>query len=244
MRRVHVEPHVAHDDDLAHLAERFEAGDPDLASPDVLEQLAVQARTAGATALVVEAEPATGPLDAAAAAAGFALVRTTLQLRRPLPVEETARVGATPIDTRPFRPGIDEEAWLAVNNRAFAWHPDQSGQTRADLERLEREPWFRVDGFLVHEDADRGAIDGFCWTKIHADHDPPLGEIYVIGVDPEAHGRGLGRSLVLAGLDWLSGQQLETGMLYVEADNEPARHLYATLGFVEHHTHRWWRLDL
>ncbi len=243
MRRVHVEPHVAHDDDLARLAERFEAGDPD-ASAHELELIAAHARAAGARTIVVEAEPATGPLDAAATAAGFALVRTTLQLRRPLPVESEARGRAAPIDTRPFHPGVDEDAWLAVNNRAFAWHPDQSGQTRGDLERLEREPWFRADGFLVHEDADRGAIDGFCWTKIHADHEPPLGEIYVIGVDPEAHGRGLGRSLVLAGLDWLSDQGVGTGMLYVEDDNEPARHLYATLGFVEHHTHRWWRLDL
>ena len=30
-------------------------------------------------------------------------------------------------------------------------------------------------------------------------------------------------------------------MLYVEADNEPARLCTATSGFVEHQAHRWWR---
>jgi mycothiol synthase len=243
MRRVHVEPHVAPDDDLALLAERFEAGDPDDASTEVLERIAAHAGAAGARTVVVEAEPATDALDAAATAAGFALVRTTLQLRRPLPVEHEARGRAAPIDTRPFRPGVDEDAWLAVNNRAFAWHPDQSNQTLDGLRRLEVEPWFRADGFLLH-DGDDGHLDGFCWTKIHDRHDPPLGEIYVIGVDPSAHGRGLGRALVLAGLDWLQGHGLGHAMLYVEADNAPALGLYASMGFVEHHSHRWWRRTL
>jgi mycothiol synthase len=139
--------------------------------------------------------------------------------------------------------GADDDAWLEVNNRAFAWHPDQSDRTRADLAALQAEAWFRPDGFLVHE-GDDGILDGFCWTKIHADHEPPLGEIYVIGVDPGRHGHGLGRALVVAGLDWLATQGLGQAMLYVEADNEPARHLYRSLGFAEHHAHQWWRLAL
>jgi len=110
------------------------------------------------------------------------------------------------------------------------------------------EPWFRADGFLVHDgpadgpgDGPAGAIDAFCWTKIHTDHDPPLGEIYVIGVDPDAHGRGLGRALTLGGLDWLADHGLTIGMLYVEADNDAAVGLYRDLGFTEHLAHRWWR---
>jgi mycothiol synthase len=213
--------------------------------------------------LVIDAEPATEALAEAANTCGFELVRTTLQLRRPLPVEAERRGRTTAIETRAFRVGEDESAWLAVNNRAFAWHPDQSDRTPADLAELEAEPWFRADGFLIHTheatpdqrpdaggvgrsggaagESTPGVIDGFCWTKIHVDHQPPLGEIYVIGVDPDRHGSGLGRALVLAGLDWLTDQGLTVAMLYVEADNATARHLYDSLGFVEHQAHRWWR---
>ena len=58
---------------------------------------------------------------AAAAALGFEAERTLYQMRRALPVDETFA-----LTTRAFRPGVDEEAWLTVNNRAFAWHPEQS----------------------------------------------------------------------------------------------------------------------
>jgi mycothiol synthase len=248
MRRLTVEPDAPADAILA-LAERFADETLDEAVGDdtarLLTQIAELAGRAGARAVVVDAEPATDALAAVAESSGFELVRTTLQLRRPLPLDPAARSGATPIATRAFRPGVDDDAWLRVNNRAFAWHPDQSDRTPADLERDEAEPWFRADGFLVHEGrgtaGDSLGIDGFCWTKIHGDHDPSLGEIYVIGVDPDCHGRGLGRSLVIAGLDWLAGQGLEQAMLYVEADNAPALHLYDSLGFREHHDHRWWR---
>jgi mycothiol synthase len=81
-------------------------------------------------------------------------------------------------------------------------------------------------------------VDGFCWTKIHADHDPPLGEIYVIAADPQRPDRSeehLGRRLVTAGLDHLHRQGLNTGMLYVDANNTRAVKLYVDMGFVVNH---------
>jgi mycothiol synthase len=169
--------------------------------------------------------------DEIAATCGLQRGRELLQLRRALPVHE-----AWSLDTRPFEPGRDEDAWLAVNNRAFDWHPEQGGWDRETLAQREAEPWFDPKGFLVHERD--GQLAGFCWTKVHADHDPPLGEIYVIAVDPSFQGLGLGRQLVLAGLDSLYQRGLRVAMLYVDADNTGARALYDALGFALDHVDR------
>ncbi|HEX2191751.1 MAG TPA: mycothiol synthase [Acidimicrobiales bacterium] len=177
--------------------------------------------------------PKPGPEhDRIAAAVGLRRGRELRQLRRPLPVEGER----SSLPVRPFRPGVDEEAWLEVNNRAFNWHEEQGGWDLEVLRDREAQPWFDPDGFLLHERD--GRLAGFCWTKVHLDHAPPLGEIYVLAVDPDFRGLGLGRSLTLAGLDWLAGRGLEVAMLYVDADNTPALRLYEHLGFTVDHVDR------
>jgi mycothiol synthase len=181
-------------------------------------------------------EPADAETDGQALDDGYTVERDLLYMRRDLPVDEPVTV-----DTRAFRPGQDEAAWLEVNNRAFRWHPDQSDQTVDRLRAKMAEPWFEPEGFLLHE-VD-GRLAGFCWTKVHDGSDGPSGEIYVIGVDPAFTGRGLGRALTVAGLDHLYRvHHTPVGVLYVEADNETAIGVYRRLGFdVVRHRRRYVR---
>jgi mycothiol synthase len=197
--------------------------------------MVTETRDADGTLEALEAEPATAEHDRAAEAAGLVLVREVLQLRRPLPAPDPPD-----IDLRPFVAGTDDEAFLGVNNRAFAWHPDQGGWTSAQLAERMAEPWFDPAGFLLHERD--GQLAGFCWTKVHPPTavDPELGEIFVIAVDPAFHGQGLGRALTLAGLAHMARAGVGTGMLHVESTNVAARRLYDDLGFEQHSAHRWW----
>ena len=170
--------------------------------------------------------------DDAAGRHGFEPYRDLWQLRCDLPAEPSG------LSTRAFTLA-DLDEFVAVNNRAFHWHPEQGGLTSDDVRHRMAEPWFDADGFRLHHRQDR--LAGFCWTKVHADHDPPLGEIYVIAVDPDFAGRGLGGPMTLAGLEWLSGRGLTVGMLYVESDNHRANAVYRRLGFEHHHTDRAYR---
>jgi mycothiol synthase len=178
------------------------------------------------------AHHATGDDDRLAAAHGLRFERELLQLRRPLPVEGPR----APVAVRAFVPGTDESAWLEANNRAFASHPEQGGWDLATLREHEQEPWFDPAGFLVHEED--GRLAASCWTKVHGSADPPMGEIYVISVDPAFHGRGLGRAMTLAGLDHLAATGLTVGMLYVDGSNGAAVALYRSIGFTDHHADR------
>ena len=105
---------------------------------------------------------------------------------------------------------------------------------RHPARQREAEPWFDPDGFLLHDDA-AAASPASAGRRSTPTTDPPLGEIYVIAVDPDWHGTGLGRRLTLAGLDYLAGKGLTIGMLYVDAANTPAVKLYVELGFAINH---------
>jgi len=181
--------------------------------------------------------------DALAAGAGFEPDRDLLQVRVALPLAEPVR-WPPGIETRYFECGRDENAWLEVNNRAFGNHPEQGGWIRATLLRRMAEPWFDPSLFLLA--FDRRGLVGFNWCKAHPGQhpEPPLGEIFVIGVDPRARRSGLGRALALAGLERLASRGLSTGMLFVDATNTAALALYERLGFTVYRIDRAYRYDV
>lgn len=137
------------------------------------------------------------------------------------------------VELTTFDPHRDAVPWLEVNNRAFAGHPENGQWTMEILQDRMAQPWFDPDGFLLAKSGRE--IAGFCWTKRH---DDGAGEIYVIAVDPDRQGRGLGEALVTHGLRYLSETGSREGMLYVDAANSRALRLYERLEFWVDHIDR------
>jgi mycothiol synthase len=180
---------------------------------------------------------------------GFRRIRVLYQLRRSLLAPLPTATLPDGVHVRTFQPGVDDEAWLTLNSRAFAGHPEQGAWTLEDLQHRISEYWFDPAGFFLAEklvDGKRKLI-GFHWTKVHGRHShsdgdqndgdqgdhghEPMGEVYVVGVDPSAQGMGLGRDLTVIGLQYLQRLGLHQVLLYVDESNIAAIHLYESLGF-------------
>ena len=168
-----------------------------------------------------------------AATVGLQPGRELFQMRRPLPLDSTMLALLEAGFTRGFSFTTDAQAWLEVNNRAFANHAEQGDWDIETLSARTREAWFNPDGFRIAERD--GNITGFCWTKMHVGG---VGEIYVIAAHPDHAGRGMGTKLTIAGLDWLANHGATTGMLYVDTQNHAAVTMYRNLGFTPVHRER------
>ena len=170
---------------------------------------------------------------------GYTPVRELWRMRMVAGTKVPAAVIPNGITIRAFNPDTDTAGWVAANAAAFAHHPEQGALTLEDLASRMAEDWFDPAGFLLAVD-ESGKILGFHWTKVHPALSSPttgehqaIGEIYVVGVVPEAQGTGLGKVLTLAGIEYLDSLGLDALMLYVDADNAPAVSLYRKLGFTK-----------
>ncbi|MBD0861105.1 mycothiol synthase [Gordonia sp. zg691] len=171
---------------------------------------------------------------ALAAAMGLQKRRELLQLRRPVGQgHELPELVVDPtISLRTYAGPADDAEILRVNNAAFDWHPEQGGWSTEEITERVTADWFDPEGlFLAFDADDPDRLLGFHWTKMH---DADLGEVYIVGVDPGAQGRGLGRLLTLAGLHHLARQGVSEINLYVEGDNTAALHTYDRLGFTRY----------
>jgi mycothiol synthase len=210
----------------AQLADTGDGTAVELVAGDVAVALALLTQLPPGARLWAHGEQSVA--NQAAVRAGLRPARTMLQLRATLseiaeqPLPDDVRI-------RPFVPGQDDAAWLALNARAFAGHPEQGRWTQHDLDQRLQADWFDPAGFLLAVRDDR--LLGYHWTKVHTELDPPAGEVYVLGVDPAAQGLRLGSALLAAGLRHLIGRGLSTVLLYVEQDNTAAVHLYQRAGF-------------
>lgn len=176
-----------------------------------------------------------------AARAGFTVQRELLLMTRALPARPPVPPPPEGVVLRTYRPGPDDDELLRVNNAAFAEHPEQGGWDRTMLAERRALDWFSAEGLVMAWRGER--LLGFHWTKWHG-HDAeevppaahePVGEVYVLAVDPPAQGLGLGRALLAAGLAHLHDRGCRQAILYVDAAHHGPVALYRSAGFATDH---------
>lgn len=169
--------------------------------------------------------------QALAKTAGLVVIRNLWRMARDVDASPAIEKPTVPtgFTARTFQPG-DEDAWLDLNSRAFAYHPEQGRMTRADLDERMAEPWWDPQGLILIFDDATGALAASHWTKIAGDT-PDEAEVYVVAVDPGHQGHGLGKVVTALGLAHLKDRGARTIDLYVEGDNDAAVATYSKLGF-------------
>lgn len=240
---------------LGYAAVRLDGPDGAASSAELVVDPRHRRRGAGTALLAAVREQGAPPVwahgdlpgaQALASRAGLRVVRELWRMERPLADGDAAAADDVVVPdgvvVRPFVVGQDEEAWLRVNARAFAAHPEQGRMTLADLEAREREPWFAAEDLLLAERD--GRLVASVWMKVEdgadgvegaegADGDKGAeGELYVLGVDPDAQGQGLGRLLTARTIAHLAERGLRRVVLYVAATDEAAVRTYRRAGFV------------
>ena len=87
----------------------------------------------------------------------------------------------------------------------------------------------RARGVLVWEEA--GRVAGYITTRI--DPESKIGAIPNMAVDPQAQGKGIGRQLIEAALDFMRDEGMECAKIETLEQNDIGSQFYPSAGFVE-----------
>lgn len=151
---------------------------------------------------------------ALAASTRLAVVRELQQLSKDLDGIRRPE-GRDDVQLRPYT-DADADVLVGVNARAFSDHPEQGGMTAEDIPAS--------GGEITLAIAD-GEVVGYYWLQ----RDPA--ELYVLGIEPDWQGRGLGGWLTTHCLADLAEGGADSVKLYVEGDNTAALATYERAGF-------------
>lgn len=94
------------------------------------------------------------------------------------------------------------------------------------------------EDIIVASDGDR--LVGYCWTRptCRMDTVEETAQVFMLGVDPDYRGRGIGRGVLLVGLCYLKSRGVHIAELTVDSNNQIAYALYQSVRF------RFWTSSL
>lgn len=133
---------------------------------------------------------------------------------------------------RPMVPGKDEAVWCAVRNEAFAHLAGSETPMTVEIihERTQAADYLENGALILyHGDRPVGVVQGLDDEY----DDAPIMCIGPLAIIPEYQGRGLGRMMLRASINYAAQHGYTRTVLCVNGENERAKRLYLHEGFHE-----------
>ncbi|PZS01731.1 MAG: hypothetical protein DLM69_04715, partial [Candidatus Chloroheliales bacterium] len=165
---------------------------------------------------------------------GFEFDRYFWRMRLPADKAVPAPLLPEGYTVRAFVRGQDEELFMNVRNISFAEHFGSTPYTPETAAYLIQQEMFQPEGLFFAFKGDEAA--GYCWSAVSAEENArrkvSVGWIEHLGTVPGHRGVGLGRALLLIGIQHLR-QRVSVVELGVEGKNANALRLYESVGFYQ-----------
>ncbi len=170
---------------------------------------------------------------------GFKLVRRFLQLGLNISKVRWQDIDQDGLSYRHFQRG-DEEKLTQIQNRSFAGTWGYNPNTVEEISYLVNLTNFSPEDIVLDWDGDK--VIGYCWTRTayKADSEERIGQVFMLGVDPDCQRRGVGRGVLLAGLSYIKSKGLQVAELTVDNRNKAACNLYLSVGFKVQTSSLWY----
>ena len=161
---------------------------------------------------------------------GFRFVRRFLQLRLDIDEVHWPDINQFTLDYRHLQSG-EEDILTQLQNRSFAGNWGYNPNTVKEIVYRTHLNYCSPEDIILVSNGDK--VVGYCWVLIthEATTDERRGQIRMLGVDPRYRRRGIGKRVLLAGLDHLKNKGLRIVELTVDSENNAACALYQSAGF-------------
>jgi len=170
---------------------------------------------------------------------GFRFVRRFFQLRLDISKVRWQDIDQAGLELCHLQRG-DEDKLTRIQNRAFAGTWGYNLNTMEEIIYWTNLSGSSPEDVILMRDGDK--VVGYCWTGIAhgAGSDERTGRVFMLGVDPDYRGRGVGKRVLLAGLSYLKSRGFQVVELTVDSRNKIACSLYRSVGFEVRTSSLWY----
>jgi mycothiol synthase len=162
----------------------------------------------------------------------FRFIRRFIELRLDLPQAHLPNLRSTTFRMRSLKRG-EEERLTQIQNRSFSNTWGYNPNTSEEIIYRTGLPHCSPRDIILAYDKEKPI--GYCWTRVlKGEGDAEggaVGRIYMLGVDPDHRGKGVGSAVLAAGLSLLRRRGVGIVQLTADSGNRSALALYGAAGF-------------